>query len=299
MSTFNSLNKVYKSSKVININDSSKIILMSDIHRGNNSWSDDFAHNQNLFFTALNHYYNKGFTYVELGDGDELWENRSFQEIRKTHSHVFDLLHKYYIDNRLHFIYGNHDMVKKREKFAKKNLYSYYDERKEKYIPLFKDIKCEEGIVLNYLNKENIFLVHGHQGDLLNDKLWWLARFLVRYVWKPIELYLGFKDTTSPAKNFKKKKLTERKITRWARINNTMVISGHTHRPVFANINEPLYFNTGSGVHPRCITGIEIEKGEISLIKWSIRTKDDGVLYVTREIIVGPENLNSFFNRKK
>ena len=33
------------------------------------------------------------------------------------------------------------------------------------------------------------------------------------------------------------------------------------------------FFNDGSCVHPRSITGIEIENGEISLIKWEISTK--------------------------
>jgi len=29
------------------------------------------------FFFALEHYYAQGFTYIEIGDGDELYENKS------------------------------------------------------------------------------------------------------------------------------------------------------------------------------------------------------------------------------
>lgn len=297
MSTFKRLTQVFNSSMEIDFDDSSKIVLMSDCHRGDNSWADNFAHNQNVMFTALNYYYNNGFTYIEIGDGDELWENRRFAEIRRSHSHIFDLLRKFYVNNRLYMIYGNHDIVKKSKNYVKKNLYFYYDDRKRSFEPLFKNIKIHEGLILCYKYKENkIFLVHGHQGDLLNDYLWRLSRFLVRYVWRPLELYLGYKDPTSPAKNFKRKRETERKISEWVKENDQMIIAGHTHRPMFPNTNKNLYFNDGSCVHPRCITGIEIEKGKITLIKWSIKANRNGILYVGREIISGPRKLEHLFS---
>jgi UDP-2,3-diacylglucosamine pyrophosphatase LpxH len=42
------------------------------------------------------------------------------------------------------------------------------------------------------------------------------------------------------------------------------MICGHTHRSVFPNSGEAPYYNTGSGVHPRCITGIEIADGALA-----------------------------------
>lgn len=297
MSTFNRLTKVFNSSKELQFDNSSKLIFMSDCHRGDNSWADDFAHNQNLMFTALSHYFNKGFSYIEIGDGDELWENRKFSTIRRSHSHIFWLLRKFYLKNRLYMIYGNHDIVKKNKKYVEKNLYSYYDDRQEKREQLFENIKIHEGLIFKFKDSENkIFAVHGHQGDLLNDTLWPLSRTLVRYVWRPLELYFGYHDPTSPAKNFKKKRSTEKRIIKWVKAKNQMVIAGHTHRPMFPATNEPLYFNDGSCVHPRGITGMEIENGEISLVKWSIKSNDNGLLYVDREIITGPKKLESYFN---
>ena len=79
MSTSNRLTEVFNSSKTVDFDDSSKFILFSDCHRGDNSWADDFAHNEKLFFHALSYYYNEGFTYIEIGDGDELWENKKFK----------------------------------------------------------------------------------------------------------------------------------------------------------------------------------------------------------------------------
>lgn len=296
MSTYSRLTQVYNSSKEIPIDNSSKLILMSDIHRGNNSWTDNFAHNQNIFITALNHYYNKDFTYIEVGDGDELWENRDFSEIRRTHSHVFNLLRKFYNDNRLYLIYGNHDIVKRSKRYVKRNLYHYYDYTTQRNECLFENIEYHEGLILRYLDNKRIFVVHGHQGDLLCDRFWWIGRFLIRYFWRPIELFLGIKDKTSPAKNYKKLISTERRIINWSRLNNQMIITGHTHRPRFPMIGEPLFFNTGSCIHPRCITGIEIENGEITLVKWSIKTNHSNFLYVAREIIAGPQKLQSYLN---
>ena len=50
-----------------------------------------------------------------------------------------------------------------------------------------------------------------------------------------------------------------------------MIIAGHTHRPHFPQPGNPPYFNDGSCVHPYSITTIEINSGEISIIKWSTK----------------------------
>ena len=51
------------------------------------------------------------------------------------------------------------------------------------------------------------------------------------------------------------------------------------------------FFNDGSCVHPRSITGIEIESGKISLIKWQIVTTEDGTLKIDRFLLEGPTPL--------
>ena len=84
---------------------------------------DAFSKNENLYFVALSHYYNEKFTYIEIGDGDELWKINNFSDIKREHSDVFWLLSKFFKEGRLHFIFGNHDIVKKNSKFVKNNLY--------------------------------------------------------------------------------------------------------------------------------------------------------------------------------
>lgn len=290
------LSEVFNKSKEIKINKSSKIILISDCHRGDNTLADDFSRNQNILFVALKYYYKMGFIYIELGDGDELWENRKFSYIRKSYSNIFNLMRKFYEENRLYMIFGNHDIVKRNNKYVKENLYYYYDEKTGKKEKLFYNIKIHEGLILKYETTDNkIFVTHGHQGDFINDEIWPISRMLIRYLWRPLTLYLGFKDPTSPAKNYEKRKFVERKITRWVKNNKQMIIAGHTHRPMFPKPGDVPYFNDGSCVHPRCITGIEIEYGKISLIKWSVETKDDGSLYIDRKILEGPKEIELFF----
>lgn len=295
MSTQSRLNKVFKAAEQISFDDSSKIVLMSDCHRGDGNWGDNFLNNQNLFFGALDFYYRKDFTYIELGDGDELWENRKIDRIINIHSDAFWLMSKFYKEGRLYMLYGNHDQVKKEKDFAGNNLKSYYVESIKKRVALFPNIKIHEALVLNYNNSDNqIFLTHGHQADFLNYDLWKLSRFLVRYLWRPLEL-TGVRDPTSAAENYTKKEKVEKKLTEWTKKQKHMLIAGHTHRPMFPQPGESLYFNDGSCVHPRCITAIEIENGTITLVKWTVKTRKDRSLYVDKVILEGPVKLQDYF----
>ena len=70
MSSAKRLSKAYENAKRIPFDDTSKFIVFSDCHRGDNSFADEFANNRNIYFHALNHYHKEGFHYCELGDGD-------------------------------------------------------------------------------------------------------------------------------------------------------------------------------------------------------------------------------------
>lgn len=299
MNKLKGVSKVFQSAKHIPFDDSSRFILMSDCHRGDGGWGDDFSRNQNIYFAALTHYYRNNYTYIEIGDGDELWENHNFSEIIREHKDVFWLMTKFYNENRLYFIFGNHDMVKRDNNFVIENLYQYFDEREKRYFPLFPNIKVHEGLVLKHrITDDKIFLIHGHQVDFLNNELWRLSRFLVKYLWRPLES-LGVKDPIRTAKNYKKKGAVAKKLAQWVIKEKTMLIAGHNHRPRFPELGETPYFNDGSCVHPRCITGIEIADGKIQLVKWCIKTKTDGALFIGKEVLAGPEKLKDYFKTIK
>ena len=298
MSSQDRLSKAYKEAKRIGFDNTSKFILFSDIHRGDSSFADDFANNRNIYYHALQHYFKEGYTYIELGDGDELWENIFFKDIFEVNKNVYLLMQKFFVENRLHLIFGNHDFVYKNPDTVKKLLSYYFEPREGKKLPLFPNITFSEGIILEYRNNDNqeIFLTHGHQADFMNYVGWKFNRFLVRILWKPLQVW-GIKDPTSPAKNYVELIKVERRIKKWIADNgNKITITGHTHRPRFPNPNEKIlnYFNSGSCVHPRSITGIEITVGTISLIKWFIDTKEDGTLQIVKEVLEGPARLEDY-----
>jgi len=295
MSSKTRLDRAYKNAKVIAFDDSSKFILFSDCHRGDNSFADDFANNRNIYFHALSHYFNQGFQYCEVGDGDELWENISFKSIFDAHQNVYMLLKQFHIDDRLQMIWGNHDMVYKNPNYVKKQLSTFFDAKTGIEVDLFKDIKYHEGIVLKHSEThQEVFLTHGHQADWWNYTFWKWSRAMVRILWKPLNV-MGIADPTSPAKNYKELIKIERRTKKWIADNDNLItIVGHTHRPRFPKPGDIAYFNDGSCVHPRSITGIEIENGKISLIKWQISTKVDGTLQIVRVLLEGPKKLIDF-----
>lgn len=292
MSSKTRLDNAYNNAKRIAFDDSTKFILFSDCHRGDNSFADDFANNRNIYFHALKHYYNEGFQYFELGDGDELWENLSFESILFAHKNVYMLMKQFHDEGRLHMIWGNHDMVYRNEDYVKKHLNSYFDPKTGKDEDLFCDINYHEGIVLQHSETgQELFLCHGHQADWWNYLFWKWSRFMVRILWKPLNV-MGIADPTSPAKNYKELIKVERRTKKWITDNNNLItIAGHTHRPRFPEPGDIPFFNDGSCVHPRSITGLEIENGAISLIKWQIVTTEDGTLKIDRFLLEGPTAL--------
>lgn len=289
------LDTIFQNALRLPIDKSSKIILMSDCHRGDGSWSDDFAENQIIYDAALKRYFTEGFTYIEIGDGDDLWEYKKPRIIIREHLDTFKIISRFYKENRYYMMFGNHD-IRKQEAQILEKFYSYFDRTTHTLHPLLDNIKIYEGIILDYLNGEAcLFLVHGHQADFLNYNLWRMSEILVRYLWKNLEA-LGVKDPVSAAKNVRKQNSVDKKLIEWVEKNNQIMVAGHTHRPTFPRPGKAPYFNAGSSVHPRGITGIEIVNGEISLIKWSHDTKYDGYVFVNKHVLSGPGKLTDFMD---
>ncbi len=294
MSISSRLSEVLRSATEIPFDDVSRIIIFSDLHRGDNSRADDFAQNKPLFVHALNHYLREGFTYIELGDGDELTENSNFDDILRAHKEVFLVMREFHQRGRLHLIFGNHDIIRKLPNEVRKTLFRFVDSITNKQEQLFEGILIHEGIRLRYTTGDALFLVHGHQGDLLNDRLWWLGKFFVSTFWRYLQL-LGVKDPTSAAQNTHKGDKVEAEIEAWVIANQQPLIMGHTHRPYFPEPGTPPFFNDGSGVAPHEITGIEIDGGDIALIKWNVEHDADGVMVAQRSVLAGPRRVRDVF----
>ncbi len=260
-----------------------KLIVMSDMHRGDGSGADDFAQNSLIYRCALEYYLENGFTYIELGDAEELWENENFDQIYITHTPVYDLLAKFHDPNpektRYIKVWGNHDL--------------YWKDHQDIYQSLLPGIQIYEAILLN----NSILMIHGHQADpMCSGPVAVVSQFFVNHIWADLQRG-GVKDPTRAATNPGLCNEVDERLHKWANNNNrgiTAIIAGHTHRAVFENLSltemrleairfkakeaahlqarrDPFYYNTGSCVHPMSITGLEmLYNGKIrfNLIEW-------------------------------
>ncbi|MDR2502315.1 MAG: metallophosphoesterase family protein [Oscillospiraceae bacterium] len=285
------IDRAYKHALRLPFDNMSRIVFMSDCHRGYGGWADSFAVNAPTFLSALRHYDGENYTYIELGDGDELWENRRFMPIASVHHGVFTLLRGMLLKNRFYMLYGNHDIEKKRRPDM---MHSYYDATQTCRCPLFPGMQAYESMILSHRQSgQELFLIHGHQADYFNDNFWLLSRFLVRHLWKPLQA-VGIKAPASAMIDVQSKIKVEKRLMAWSEKNNTILIAGHTHRPQFPAPGQTRYFNDGSCVRPRQITAIELSMGALSLVAWRYKTRADGTLYVGREFLAGPYALDLY-----
>jgi UDP-2,3-diacylglucosamine pyrophosphatase LpxH len=322
------LTSLYRSSSAhpIEIDQNSRMVFMADSHRGNGGRGDDFAHNRLIFLHALAWYRNNGYTYTEVGDGEELWENGGFDAIHWAYSDIYIRLGYLHSQGRLLFIWGNHNNIWRRPEAVSRKLMPalcfYYDGRPSPLLegmnpetaravirgelpppesrPLLKTLEAKEAVTLRHGRSGlDILVTHGHQGEFWSDRLWRLSRFLVRRVWRFLQ-NAGMRPRITPAGNYALMKQVENRLTAWTKRTGVALITGHTHQPEFPSPGREPYFNCGSSVHPRCITAIEIHDESISLVKWHVSTPlasgtgTSSTLEMEREVLEGPVPLQEY-----
>ncbi|OOM82347.1 calcineurin-like phosphoesterase superfamily domain protein [Clostridium puniceum] len=299
----NFIKRIIETGKLIEFNEVSRIVFISDVHRGNGGYADSLRQNRNIYKAALGFYCESGYTLIELGDGDELWKNKDCLDIAYNYKDIFAILNKFYEEDRLCLVFGNHDIVKSSPEFIREQEKLFedigYDFGRE-MLNLYRNVVFYEGVILRYtpLDKD-IIAFHGHQVDLINCDLWKSSRFLVRYVWRFMEGVAGFKSPTSPASNYNKGSKIDKALEKLARKEKKMIICGHTHNDIFPEPDEGLYFNDGCCVFPSAVTCIEITNGEISLVKWQIEVGNQEILYINKTITGGPEKIEKYLEFAK
>ncbi len=282
-----------------------KFIILSDQHKGARDAADDFAIAEKNYTAALDYYYANDFTFINLGDCEELWENTPDAVMSKNKTALLSEA-RFLEQNRYYRVFGNHDLEWK------------YPFQQMVYLkPLFgKELKVYEGVELQTLHNNktySIFLTHGHQGDKRSDgnpfSMW-----VVAAIWTPIQRFLDINVNTT-ADSFELVDAHNIIMYNWSATQQQLIfISGHTHKPVFASLDHidllskqlqeaqvagntaaiqkieadlavytkqyggkkfvktmayPSYFNSGCCCFDDGdISGIEIEGGEIRLVKW-------------------------------
>lgn len=286
-----------------------KFIILSDQHKGARDGADIFAKAAKNYLAALDFYNQQQYTYINLGDSEELWENL-FITVKRHNKNTFEKEKLFIDEDRFVKIFGNHDLYWGNDPLAPVSLMQIYG----------KAIKIYEGAVLQTtVNGKplEIFMTHGHQGDLQSDGNWF-SKWFVSDVWGPLQGYLRINPNT-PAYNNQLKTDHNRMMYEWSsKRKNMLLITGHTHQPVFRSLTQlellynglemakkgsdlvritdlekkiaalhlkndsqpnfngylDTYFNSGCCCfNDGDITGIEIEGGYIRLIKWSYHKK--------------------------
>ena len=213
---------------------SGKFIIFSDQHKGGRNGADDFMMAENNYLTALDHYCKQGFTLICLGDSEELWEN-TLGKVKESYPKTFEAEKKFVEKKSFVKILGNHDLYWGNDPFAWWQLKKLYNE----------DIKVYEAVILSGSigNRPlHIFCTHGHQGDAQSDGNWF-SKFFVARIWAPLQAYLRINPNTA-AYNAEKKTLHNEIMYEWsAQQKDTILITGHTHQPVFTSLThiERLY----------------------------------------------------------
>jgi hypothetical protein len=285
--------------------DTGKFVILSDQHKGAKDAADDFRNTEANYMCALQYYYDEGFTFVNLGDCEELWEATPSVIIDKNRLTLLQEA-QFHTVGRYFRIYGNHDLE-----------WNYAIQQNYYLKPIFgPKLSVYEGLLLTTTYNEesySIFLSHGHQGDRRSDGNAF-SKWFVAAIWTPIQRYLEVPvDVISDSFEL----VDEHNILMYewsATQKNLLFVSGHTHKPVFASLDHmdrlakqlakakaegasaaiealhqeierrkkeyegkkivktmatPTYFNTGCCCYwDGDLTGIEIESGFIRLVKW-------------------------------
>ncbi len=234
--------------KTVPLDKTEKIVVISDLHRGDAGRADYFTPNRALLCKILEYYNNKGFTLVMTGDVEEAWAWGFSYRYGKQHLwaesmnglldaytkkegekelNIFDWEKLYHQENRYYRIYGNHDDYWKRLGNVKKTRLG------ENNIEVYPAVTFED----KQNKKMKILVIHGCQGQPLADvgdciappvKVLQLNWYYLKSFFLKKGERLRYDRLNAERKKLKKQ---EEYMIEWAKEKNLILIAGHTHRP--------------------------------------------------------------------
>lgn len=209
--------------------DRMRMVVFSDLHRGQRNHADDFRHCEANYERAMTFYFDAGYSLVVLGDSEELWEGWPGKVV-PAYQRSLELEAKFHDtgDGRYVKVWGNHD-----------DLWQYPSRVDKHLAPLLGDLTVPEALDISVQRDGRtigrMFFVHGHQGTPASDRWRSVSRVFVRWVWRPIQRMFKVSLTT-PATDFEIRSKHDRAMFEWATARGDLVlIAGHTHNPVFVS----------------------------------------------------------------
>ena len=236
-----SVKEMAREAERVSLNHSSKIMILSDLHLGDGSSSDDFTRNEAAVLDALRSWYlPRGFLLILNGDVEDL-HKASFQDIRAGHEEFYRILTEFSAKGLLRKIIGNHDLG----------------------LLLRKDLEYPVSHALRLEWRGRSLLVyHGHQASTFFVRYNYLSHFVVHYLANPLRIKNAEVPMTS-----KRRFRAERRIYKASRKLGLVSITGHTHRPLFESLSkyDSLRFKLETLIR-QYMSASEEEKGGISEI---------------------------------
>ncbi|MDC7235033.1 MAG: metallophosphoesterase family protein [Spirochaetales bacterium] len=219
------LEKTYNRAERIQIDDSSKIVILSDFHLGSGRSRDEFRKNARLVMTVLKEWYlPRGYILILNGDIEELHRLR-LHTISKAWEDLYKLFLEFKRGPGLFKIQGNHDSGPS---------FAWKTGRTEVELDVNSDIISS--LILEYDSHEMLVL-HGHQASLYNSPFRHkVNQFFLRYLAHPLHINNIKRDFLSdrPLK-------AEQRIFEYARKKGIVALAGHTHRALFEGHSEEEY----------------------------------------------------------
>ncbi len=248
------LEKAHENAKVLELSlDETRLVLFSDLHRGIGDRADDFRPCRKIYHAALGYYDALDYRLGLLGDIEELWQ-RILPGILDCYAGTLAVERRFFDDGRGLRLLGNHDEIL---------AWSWHRNMLADHVG---DIELLDSVRLRLLDGAGsplgeILLVHGHQGIHYS----WLDRFVVRWVWTPIQKFTGI-TLGLPSTDHSIRNLHERALYEWAAGRpGLLLVCGHTHQPVFMSaawvdsVNSELERLRESGADPEAVAMKEAE----------------------------------------
>ncbi|MBY0537185.1 MAG: metallophosphoesterase [Chitinophagaceae bacterium] len=202
----------------------SKWVIVSDQHKGGGDRADDFLPAVPAYLKALDYYYQNGFTLINNGDAEELWES-NLKKVLSVHHESLLAEKKFYAAGRYYRLFGNHD-----EEYAVKNATRQtLDELMGGKLWFY------EALLLQFPDQQ-YFIAHGHQGDIRSDGNPF-SKWVVANIWSPIQRLLKI-SINSLSDSLDNISLHNEIMYRWSAQQQVgmNLVAGHTHQPIFQSL---------------------------------------------------------------
>ena len=217
------LKKLFDATTPTPYNPEDKYVIISDQHKG----YQQFDGNKELYCNVLDYYFQKRFKLILLGDVEVFYGKDITRFLDKYANDVYPGEAQFGTNTGPGYcrIWGNHDY----EWGKPRNIAEYLHQ----LIPGIQAENVKQALKFKFDEEFIIFLTHGHQGELLADKL----KKIIRFIKDRLNLeWIGY--PTSASQNHWLRFKSERDYYEWGKENGVMLITGHTHRPRFESLDK-------------------------------------------------------------